>query len=116
MSSPGARKSGSGEADLAVENVHGTICRGTICHMCLTGAPESSSKIVLAYMFTALYADYDLGALRAATTRHYAAPLYVMPMALYANSSPDHAQTHLHCHFLENDSPAGICNKKLPRI
>ena len=50
---------------------------------------KATSKIVLAYMFTAVYADYDLGALR----QHYAAPLYVMPMALYANSSPDHAHT-----------------------
>jgi hypothetical protein len=49
---------------------------------------KATSKIVLAYMFTAVYADHDLGHY-GSTTRHYAAPLYVMPMALYANSSPD---------------------------
>ncbi len=37
----------------------------------LLGAPESSSTVVLAYMFTAVYADYDLGHY-GSTTRHYA--------------------------------------------
>ena len=48
----------------------------------LLGGPESSSTVALAYMFTAVYADHDLGHY-GSTTRHYAAPLYVMPMALY---------------------------------
>ena len=59
----------------------------------ITAAPDSTSKVVLALYAMALYANSKLNA--------------------YAR---EYMQTQLHCHFLENDSPAAICNKKLPRI
>ena len=77
---------------------------------------------LFAYMPKLIYAEcaaLELGSLGQIWLTRMVLALYAM--ALYDNNklnarAREYMQTHLHCHFRENDSPAAICNKKLPRI